>query len=45
MCKLFKHEQQETHLDTKIGKTNMLSWIFRVFVLWVDMSFHSETLF
>jgi hypothetical protein len=22
MCKLFKHEQQETHLDTKNEKTN-----------------------
>jgi hypothetical protein len=30
MCKLFKHEQQETHLDTKNEKTNTLSWIFRV---------------
>ena len=30
MCKLFKHEQQETHLDTKNEKT--LSWIFRVLV-------------
>ena len=30
MCKLFKHEQQETHLDTKNKKTNTLSWIFRV---------------
>ena len=28
--KLFKHEQQETHLDTKNEKTNTLSWIFRV---------------
>ena len=55
MCKLFKHEQQETHLDTKNEKTNTLSWIFRVLQnvvhwnnsLWVDtcMSFHSETLF
>jgi hypothetical protein len=26
--KLFKHEQQETHLDTKNEKTNTLSWIF-----------------
>jgi hypothetical protein len=26
---LFKHEQLETHLDTK-KKTNTLSWIFRV---------------
>ena len=25
MCKLFKHEQQETHLDTKNEK---ISWIF-----------------
>ena len=24
MCKLFKHEQQETHLDTKNEKTNTL---------------------
>ena len=30
MCKLFKHEQQEAHLDTKNKKTNTLSWIFRV---------------
>ena len=50
MCKLFKHEQQETHLDTKNEKANTLSWIFRVLIhwnnsLWVDMSFHSETLF
>ena len=30
MCKLFKHEQQETHLDAKNEKTNTLSWIFRV---------------
>ena len=53
MCQLFKHEQQETHLDTKHEKTNTLSWIFRVLQnvvhlnnsLWVDMSFHSETLF
>jgi hypothetical protein len=30
--KLFKHEQQETHLDTKNEKTNTLSWIFRVWV-------------
>ena len=29
MCKLFKHEQQETHLDTKNEKTNTLSWIFK----------------
>ena len=29
MCKLFKHEQQETHLDTKNEKTNSLSWIFK----------------
>jgi hypothetical protein len=28
--KLFKHEQQETHLDTKNEKTNTLSWILRV---------------
>ena len=27
MCKLFKHEQQKTHLDTKNEKTNTLSWI------------------
>ena len=32
MCKLFKHEQHETHLDTKNEKTNTLSWIFRVLV-------------
>ena len=32
MCKLFKHEQQETHLDTENEKTNTLSWIFRVLV-------------
>ena len=32
MCKLFKYEQQETHLDTKNEKTNNLSWIFRVLV-------------
>jgi hypothetical protein len=41
MCKRFKHEQQETHLDTKQQetyldtkneKTNTLSWIFRVLV-------------
>ena len=25
MCKLFKHEQQETHLDTKNEKTNILT--------------------
>ena len=24
MCKLFKHEQQETHLDTKNEKTNTI---------------------
>jgi phospholipase/lecithinase/hemolysin len=29
MCKLFKHEQQETQLDTKNEKTNTLSWIFK----------------
>jgi hypothetical protein len=29
MCKLFKHEQQETHLDTKNEKTNTLSLIFK----------------
>jgi hypothetical protein len=27
--KLFKHEQQEAHLDTKNEKTNTLSWIFK----------------
>ena len=32
MGKLFKHEQQETHLDTKNEKTNTLSLIFRVLV-------------
>ena len=32
MCKLVKHEQQETHLDTKNEKTNTLSWIFTVLV-------------
>jgi hypothetical protein len=32
MCKLFKHEQQETHLDTKNEKTNTISWIFIVLV-------------
>ena len=41
MCKRFKHEQQETHLDTKQQetyldtkneKTNTLTWIFRVLV-------------
>ena len=26
MCKLFKHEQQETHVDTINEKTNTLSW-------------------
>ena len=26
MCKLFKHGQQETHLDTKNEKTNTLTW-------------------
>ena len=30
--KLFKHEQQQAHLDTKNEKTNTLSWIFRVLV-------------
>jgi hypothetical protein len=30
MCKLFKHEQQETHLDTKNEKTNTLSWILGI---------------
>ena len=50
MCKLFKHEQQETHLDTHNENTNTFSWILRVLVhrnnsLWVYMSFHSETLF
>jgi hypothetical protein len=30
--KLFKHEQQETHLDTKNEKTNTLSWMFRMLV-------------
>ena len=29
MCKQFKHEQQETHLDTKNEKTNTLSLIFK----------------
>ena len=28
--KLFKHEQQETYLDTINEKTNILSWNFRV---------------
>ena len=32
MCKLFKHEQQETHLDTTNEKINTLNWIFRVLV-------------
>ena len=32
MCKLFKHEQKEMHLDTKNEKANTLSWIFRVLV-------------
>ena len=32
MYKLFKHEQQETHLDTKNEETNTLSWILRVLV-------------
>ena len=27
---LFKHEQQETHLDTKNEKTNALSWIYHI---------------
>jgi hypothetical protein len=31
MCKLFKHEQQETHLDTKNEKTNTLSWILFIY--------------
>jgi hypothetical protein len=48
--KLFKNEQQETHLDTKNEKLSTLSWIFIVLVhwnnsLWVDMSLHSEILF
>jgi hypothetical protein len=32
MCKLFKHEQQETQLDTKNEKGNTLSWICIVLV-------------
>jgi hypothetical protein len=32
MCKLFKHEQQETHLNTKNEKVNTLSRIFIVIV-------------
>jgi hypothetical protein len=32
MCKLFKHEQQETHLDTKNEKVNTPSWVFIVLV-------------
>ena len=27
MCKLFKHEQQETHLDTKNEKTTLVGFL------------------
>ena len=32
MCNIFKHEQQETHLDIKNETTNTLSWIVRELV-------------
>jgi predicted RNA binding protein YcfA (HicA-like mRNA interferase family) len=49
MCKLFKHEQQETHLDTKNEKGNTLSWIFIVmngmfFIPHMNVVFHVKLL-